>query len=343
MNRSTTFDRTPGAFACSFIGALFCLLLHTSPVIADDAATNPEPPLPASGAEQTQGRTIASASLEAGLYEHRVFFNNGAVAFFPNAPMIVIPQLRIADSEFLFRLPLQSAGPEGKYIGHSEFFSIQATQRIKSIQVRAYYERYKSFYIFNFRTPSDDFYVFPDMASKREGAEVTYFIGRQSKDEFYSRSERAQLESATMVIGSMGIQYDKTVIKNVPQNASFPGAAQLPFSDAELITRSPKLGLQFLALSDLDKVNPQIGANGFLELSADVGYGFTRSSAVDRGTEQNEDLRSITVNYVLACGLRPKNKHALIGMKVVGEEILISKKNLEIDAFALLLYGGIEF
>jgi hypothetical protein len=216
-------------------------------------------------------------------------------------------------------------------------------QRIKSFQVRGYYERYKSFYINNIRTPSGDFYIFPDMASKREGAEVTYFFGRQSKDEFYSRNELGPTGTAAMVIGTLGILYDKTVINNVPQSGSFPGASQLPFSDAEFITFSPKLGLQLLLLTDLDKLWPQTGADGFLELSGDVGYGPTRLSAIDKGTEQNEDLRSVTVNFVLDFGLRPKTGRSIIGMKVVSEDILIGKKNLEIDAFSLLFYGGIGF
>jgi hypothetical protein len=343
MNRKAGSDLSPSIFACSFIGAFFLLLSFAPAVIAEDAVTNSETSQPASGAEQVQKGLVGKASLEVGLYEHRVFFNDGAVVFVPNAPLIIIPRLQIADTELLFKFPLQSAGPEGKNVGNSEYFSVQAAQRIKSFQVRGYYERYKSFYIDNFRTPSDEFYVFPDMASKREGAEVTYFIGRQSKDEFYSRNELGPGGTAMMVIGTLGILYDKTVINNVPQSASFPGAAQLPFSDAEFTTLSPKLGLQLLLLGDLDKLGRQVGANGFLELSMDVGYGSTRLSAIDKGTEQSEDLRSTTINFLFDCGLRPKKGNAVVGMKIVSEAILINKKDLEIDAFALLFYGGIAF
>lgn len=343
MNRIAGFDLSPSIFVRSFIGAFFFLLPFASAVIAADAVTNSEASQPASGAEQVQKGIVGKVSLDVGLYEHRIFFNDGAVAFVPNVPLIIIPRLQIADTELLFKFPLHSAGPEGKNVGNSEFFSVQATQRIKSFQVRGYYERYKSFYIDNFRTPSDEFYVFPDMASKREGAEVTYFIGRQSKDAFYSRNELGPNGTATMVIGTLGILYDKTFINNAPQSASFPGAAELPFSDAEFTTLSPKLGLQLFLLADLDKSGRQVGANGFLELSMDVGYGPTRLSAIDKGTDQREELRSTTVNFLFDSGLRPKKGNAVVGMKIVSEAILITKKDLEIEAFTLLFYGGIAF
>jgi hypothetical protein len=329
------------------LSVVFFTLTGLSPQQALSAAIAEENPS-ATSSEPAKADTPEKKGItlfgEMSLKEHRVFVNPGGedeLRFVPNAPLIITAGLEIFSNEIVFRFPLKSEDPQGRDQGNTDYFSVQSTQRISSAEFRVYYERYRGFYVNNVLTPTGDFFIFPNMESRRRGAEAVYYIGYPPRDELFSRFEEGSDHRFVKWGGSVGLLYDDTALHNIPQDSVFPGGTGSPFSDADMTTIAPRIGVQFMILSDLEG---KMTRPAFLywDTSFSLGYGDTRLASIDRGQPRSERLNTTELSFTLDMGIRQRD--AFAGMKVSNDSIVLDKGGgFEFDSFSLGFYAGVSF